>query len=160
MLGFEPQISGFGSNRSANCATTTASKISIGSLLIATHCFVLFFHGVSLYYRYKPAVKCIYEYIEEFPVDLGNISYRLFDLMERLPEAEDSAYIVNVEDVDNVVVKNDTSGKFYSTAKFPSACKLSCVGFCWTVQWSSIRTDRSGKGPERYQSEMSGTVPV
>ena len=58
-------------------------------------------------------MKCIYEYIEEFPVDLGNISYRLFDLMERLPEAEDSAYIVNVEDVDNVVVKNDTSGKFY-----------------------------------------------
>lgn len=62
--------------------------------------------------RYKPAVKCIYEYIEEFPVDMGDISSRLFDMMERLPEAEDSSYVVAVENVDNVIVKNATTGNF------------------------------------------------
>ena len=39
---------------------------------------------------------------------------------------------------------------------------VSCGGFCWTVQWSGIGTERTGKGPvtERYGRAQKNTDPI
>ena len=71
----------------------------------------------NLSQRYRPAVLKVQEYIseiEDFEVGCKDI----FVFMERLPEADDSEYLMSAEDFakegQNVVVKTEGEGIFLS----------------------------------------------